>query len=571
MVPDISRGNRTIGLLAYLYGPGRRDEHTDPHIVASWEDFVPDPGRHPEATVRHLADALDLRVRQRERAGRGLAKDYVWHCPVRTAPGDRILTDQEWATVARRILNAVGLAKDGDPHGCRWIAVRHAEDHIHIVATRVRADLTLGSIHRDFPKAQAECRKIEREFRLRELNGGDGTAAQRPTSAEQFKAKRSRARLTPRERLRDTARLAAAGSMHEDEFFVRLRRAGVRVKKRIAPSGDVTGYALALIGDRNRRNDPIWFSGSTLAPDLSLPKLRARFAGANSGANDAPGPVGNNSRAARARYNAADRLETATERLLAPVGSAPAQHVAGAAAQVAGIGEVIDALADTEPLPRARSQLKAAARTYERAARSQIRAAYTEQRALRRAARELLTAGPTRPEDGGAVGTALSTLVVAVIIAGRWHAARGHAQQAAAAQETADQLWAAYRDSAPVSMLHAVARTISVPDRRRYLATINATLPKPARPHSSASGQELLIATLAEAEQRGHAPAALLQQVVGQRELHSAADLAHVVAWRVRRIADLPAPAAPPKRRKATSAAVSSLGLSGERRKHSRA
>ena len=33
------RGERIEGLIYYLFGPGRREEHTDPHIVAGW--------RHP--------------------------------------------------------------------------------------------------------------------------------------------------------------------------------------------------------------------------------------------------------------------------------------------------------------------------------------------------------------------------------------------------------------------------------------------------------------------------------------------------------------------------------------------
>ena len=33
------RGERVEGLIYYLFGPGRREEHTDPHIVAGW--------RHP--------------------------------------------------------------------------------------------------------------------------------------------------------------------------------------------------------------------------------------------------------------------------------------------------------------------------------------------------------------------------------------------------------------------------------------------------------------------------------------------------------------------------------------------
>lgn len=37
MVPDVSTGSDTRGLINYLFGPGRRDEHTDPHVVAAWD------------------------------------------------------------------------------------------------------------------------------------------------------------------------------------------------------------------------------------------------------------------------------------------------------------------------------------------------------------------------------------------------------------------------------------------------------------------------------------------------------------------------------------------------------
>ncbi|GGP89037.1 hypothetical protein GCM10010249_03410 [Streptomyces roseolilacinus] len=68
---------------------------------------------------------------------------------VRTAPGDRYLTDAEWAEVARRIVHAAGIAPDGDEKACRWIAVRYADDHIHIMATTIRADGRRPRTHRD--------------------------------------------------------------------------------------------------------------------------------------------------------------------------------------------------------------------------------------------------------------------------------------------------------------------------------------------------------------------------------------------------------------------------------------
>lgn len=170
MVPKIRRGSRTHGLLVYLYGPGKRDEHIDPHLVGSWDGFAPDPGRDtspdpdPKVTLARLAAALDLRVKQ---AGTTAPAEHVWHCSARTDPSDRTLTDAEWNTVARRLVHAVNLAPEGDPDGCRWVAVRHADDHIHILATMVRGDLRRPRMNYDFKKAQAECRRIEKEMGLR--------------------------------------------------------------------------------------------------------------------------------------------------------------------------------------------------------------------------------------------------------------------------------------------------------------------------------------------------------------------------------------------------------------------
>ena len=35
---SVPRGQHVAPLLWYLFGPGRREEHTDPHLVAAWRD-----------------------------------------------------------------------------------------------------------------------------------------------------------------------------------------------------------------------------------------------------------------------------------------------------------------------------------------------------------------------------------------------------------------------------------------------------------------------------------------------------------------------------------------------------
>ncbi|MGX6740938.1 relaxase/mobilization nuclease domain-containing protein [Streptomyces xantholiticus] len=546
MVPDISTGSRTYGLLAYLYGPGRRDEHIDPHLVAAWmPELAPDPGRDPTATLKQLMDRLDLPVLALPRDRR--PAQHVWHCPVRTAPGDRHLTDAEWAEVARRIVHATGIAEEGDDKACRWIAVRHADDHIHIVATLKREDGRSPRRHQDGIRAQAECRKIEKEWGLQILNEGDRTAAQRPTSAERAKAERAGRAEPPRETLREHVRQALAGAADEDEFFRRLTEAGLRLDKRLAPSGDVLGYKVALPGDRNRDGEPIWFPGSRLAPDLSLPKIRQRLAVGPP--EDEPtsttGPAPRSGRPASARRDATHVAEQAVTVLTG-------DDDAAGAAQLVGIGELLDAVAQTAPAST-RKELAEAARAFERATRSHTRAEHADHRALRFAARGIVRAGNAlgKGEDGGATAMLLSTMVLVTIVAIHWHSARGHAQQVAAARQAAQHLRAAYQTASatPMKAMREQGRRLPAPVRDRYAHTMEAALPGQADDVLREPGWDALAATLDQAERAGHNPDALLQQAIEWRELETADNVTDVLVWRVRRMGNLPATADVPRTR----------------------
>ncbi|MEY9846353.1 hypothetical protein ABH940_003440 [Streptacidiphilus sp. BW17] len=549
MIPKIRTGTGgTYGLIRYLFGPGNHDEHTDQHLVASWNNYAPDPGRNPNQTIAQLAGQLDQPVKA---IGDRAPATTIWHCSVRADPGDRHLDDVAWADIARRIVQATGIAPEGDTTACRWVAVRHADDHIHIAATLVRQDGRLADLKFDKRKAQAEARAIEADYDLRRLNAGDGTAAKNPTSQERFKAKRTGRPEPPRETLREAVRRALAGSATEKEFFTRLREAGLRVRIRNAPSGDAIGYNVALPGDRNRDGQPIWFSGSKLAPDLSLPKIRLRL-------SDSPDDATSQS----AAPGRADWSRPARERRTS---TAIAEHTATlldrdddeGAAQLVGIGELLDAVAQTSPAAT-RAELSAAARAFERATRSHVRAERADTRAIRSAAQGIIQAGTAlgRGEDGGTTAMLLSTLVLVALAAARWHSARGHAQQAHASRQTAGHLRAAYRQAAatPMQTLHAHGRALPAGERRSQEATIRAALLKILTSADSAPRTDALAATLAEAEQAGHDPQALLQQAIDSRELDTAADVTDVLVWRLRRLARLPAhPGEAPRRHQAST------------------
>jgi hypothetical protein len=170
-----------------------------------------------------------------------------------------MLSDDEWAQVACDIMHRTGLAPYGqDDDAVRWVAVRHAADHIHIVAMLARQDGTRPRLWNDYYQVGEACRSAEQLFGLRQTAPRDRTAARRPTRAESEKARRHGFQEAPRVALRRAVSTAAAGAASEQEFFARLDRAGVLVRKRFITRnpGEVTGYAVALTGDTTREGGP---------------------------------------------------------------------------------------------------------------------------------------------------------------------------------------------------------------------------------------------------------------------------------------------------------------------------
>jgi hypothetical protein len=285
------RGEHVEPLLYYLFGPGRREEHTDPHIVAGWRHPASlEPALRPDGK-RDFAKLTGLLKQPQAALGeRGYARP-VWHCSVRAAPEDRMLSDDEWAAIAHEVMHRTGLSPYGqEDEAVRWIAVRHGDDHIHLVAMLARQDGGKPSLSWERYKVRAACLAAEQRYGLRCTAPADRTAARRPTRAENEKAARRGLDEAPRITLRRQVTTAAASACSEDEFFARLDRAGRLVRKRFSVSnpGQVTGYSVALPGDTTKDGRPIWYGGGKLAPDLSWPKLRQRWAPDRTASGRAP-------------------------------------------------------------------------------------------------------------------------------------------------------------------------------------------------------------------------------------------------------------------------------------------
>ena len=276
----------------------------------------------------------------------------------------------------------------------------------------------------DYPKLRAAARRIEQCLGLTVTAAPDGTAAPRPSRGEIEKAGRQ-GRVPARVELRRAAQQAAVAASDVDEFVAHLRERGYRVGLRRAPSGDLLGYKLARPGDVTAAGKPVFYSGSKLAPDLSLPRLQQRWASTpnrQTAGGNARGP------------GASEVLEAvAAARAALRTGSENGDGIGAATA------DLLTALADPTRAGRGERWGTPADR-FDRAARApgghppESGPVAGELRVL---ARSLLTARGRAGRD--AVGGVALAVAVAALVAeiAAWQAARGRDQQAAAARRSA--------------------------------------------------------------------------------------------------------------------------------------
>ncbi|GGM24127.1 relaxase [Dactylosporangium sucinum] len=365
------RGSRVGGLLRYLWGPGRAEEHVNPRLVAAWDGAGELKTLEPPVTVNGKRDyrALTALLEEPVRAGHRPPNKPVWHASMRLAPEDRdrVYTDAMWARMVREMLTEAGVATAVDDPGLRWIAMRHGDDHVHIVATLVREDGRTNWLRNDYPLCVQATDNVARRYGLRRhVPPADRTAHRRPHPVEVGKARRTGRSQTPRDELRRKVRTAVAGAADEDEFFARLRDAGVLVRLRHSATNpdQVTGYAVALPGNRAADGSPIYFSGGRLAPDLTLPKLRQRWGTAPSANMSSPGPRFSRAERVEALHQAATATQAAAEDIRRGANTAP--HQAQATAQATA--DLLTSLAYAVEGER-RGPLHRAAEVFDRAAR----------------------------------------------------------------------------------------------------------------------------------------------------------------------------------------------------------
>lgn len=303
MIPNIVTGGDTVGLMRYLVGPGRANEHENPHVVggslaitmkwADWENlslsqasemaryldsFMNETGTYPTGKTRTFNPSTGTVEWNGD-----VEANHVWHCSLSLSPEEAALGDEVWGRIAADFMDEMGFTGADGKAPCRWVAIHHGTaknggDHIHIAANIVREDGTKWNPWYDQKRAQRACNTLEHRYGLSVLESRERQRGSRcDSAAAQNAAARAGASRTDRAILEERLRTAATSAHSEADFVRRARRLGVRMHPRFARGRTdvVIGYSAALRTKDGQQTR--WWGGGRIARDLTLTQLRTRW------------------------------------------------------------------------------------------------------------------------------------------------------------------------------------------------------------------------------------------------------------------------------------------------------
>ncbi|WIB72600.1 relaxase/mobilization nuclease domain-containing protein [Curtobacterium sp. MCBD17_026] len=306
-MPNITRGGSTAGLMMYLAGGGKRNEHKDQHVIAGDtvlaaqfagatldNDTALDIASHLDFPMRVYGTTVTAPVKRwdpeaEQNVKIGDKPAHMWHASLSIKAEEGQLSDEQWSNIARDFVRDMGFDDDTDTAPCRWVAVRHGEssagnDHVHIAVNLVREDGTKARVHNDYKRAQQITNTLEKKYGLQVLASRE-QEREAPRGAKPAEVDRVAAGKTlapERDELRRRLRSAAVAATGERDFIERAREARVLIRPRYekGSTSKVVGYSAALVPPRNddgSRGTAVWFGGAKLDSALGLGQLRNRW------------------------------------------------------------------------------------------------------------------------------------------------------------------------------------------------------------------------------------------------------------------------------------------------------
>ena len=305
MMPNITRGGRMAGLMVYLAGGGRANEHTDQHLIAGHDVVTQAIGSASLTTdtALDLANVMEQPSRvfgteiltpsklydpdTGEHVRTDMVDGHVWHASLSIKADEGKLSDAQWSKIANDFVEGMGFVDPDGAKSNRWVAVRHGSskagnDHIHIAVNLVREDGTKANVWQDYHRSQKLAHELEKKYGLDILQSrekGAGLSADKP--AEQRRASVAGNDFTARDELRRRLRAAAANSTDEASFIDAAKKNRILVRPRFAKedTSKVVGYTAALALDHTpgEPKSPVWYAPSKLDRTLGITRLRASW------------------------------------------------------------------------------------------------------------------------------------------------------------------------------------------------------------------------------------------------------------------------------------------------------
>jgi len=203
---------------------------------------------------------------------------HIFHLSLSLPPGDRQPSDDQWARIAHKAIEALGLEGEGVQRAA-WVAIGHGtsasgNQRIHIAASLVRVDGSRVNTWQSKERLSRLFAEIESHHGLSVIEGRAGKGMPGLSRAELDRTAREQLAEPRRITLARMVREASVASKNEAEFVRRLRGSGVLLRPRFETGGKATVVGYSVSFRTLDGSTPIWFGGGKLARDLTLANLR---------------------------------------------------------------------------------------------------------------------------------------------------------------------------------------------------------------------------------------------------------------------------------------------------------
>ena len=192
----------------------------------------------------------------------------VGHLILSLGPDDRDLSKEEWETALSIALDEHGAA---DAPYAAWLHDDTDHQHLHVFFSRVTSTGDVISDSHSFQKNRCASNKISKELQLTQFTETPNPSAPGDRAALN-NAVRSAERRGDAVVDAAVARSALQQSRSRQEYYSNLRAAGIELDFAIrGQKNEIFGSSMRKVGSKT------WIKTSTIAKDLSWPKVKGRF------------------------------------------------------------------------------------------------------------------------------------------------------------------------------------------------------------------------------------------------------------------------------------------------------